>query len=171
MLPQRGTNPMQRKLYSDIKYRLPALLHVEDRTSMAASIESRVPFLDYRLVELASSIPEGLKLARGRTKHILRKSLNGVVPRAILARSDKNGFAVPLERWFNGPLNRFAREIIDSKTSRERGVLSETAARSAFKNDGPRIWATEIWKMLSIEMWYRVFIDRPCVEDVAPAFS
>jgi asparagine synthase (glutamine-hydrolysing) len=168
MLPPKGTGPMQQKLYWDIKYRLPALLHVEDRTSMAASLESRVPLLDYRLVELAGAIPDGLKLKRGQTKYILRRALDGLLPAPILARRDKIGFTLPLERWFTGPLNHFAREVIQSKAARERGIFAEGAAQKVLENGAGTNWASEIWLMLSIEMWYRTYIDSPS-ETVAPA--
>jgi asparagine synthase (glutamine-hydrolysing) len=163
-----GKTPLQDKLYWDIKYRLPALLHVEDRTSMAASLESRVPLLDYRLVEMAAAMPDNLKLRRGQTKYILRRALDGVLPDPILARRDKVGFTLPLEKWFNGPLNQFAREIIGSKTARERGIFSEAAERGIFEGLAGTNWASEIWLMISIEMWFRTFIDSPPGEGWAP---
>lgn len=168
-LPQRNDKtPLQHKLYWDMKCRLPALLHVEDRTSMAASLESRVPLLDYRLVEMAAAMPDNLKLSRGHTKYILRRALDGLLPDQILARRDKIGFTLPMERWFDGPLNQFAREIIGSKAARERGIFSEAAANGMFRGAAGTNWASEIWLMISIEMWFRTFIDSSPDEDPAP---
>jgi asparagine synthase (glutamine-hydrolysing) len=171
MFPQKSGTPLQHKLYWDIKYRLPALLHVEDRTSMAASLESRVPLLDYRLLELAGTIPDGLKLKHGQTKYIFRKALAGLLPDSILARTDKVGFTLPLEQWFKGPLKQFAREIIDSKTSRERGIFSKKALHRICARDAGAEWASEIWLMVSIEMWFRTFIDSPSGETSAPVLD
>ena len=91
---------MNKVLYYETKAWLPALLQVEDRMSMAWSIESRVPFLDKRLAELAFSMPSNIKFKNGLTKYILRKSMKGKVPEEILWRKDKLGFPVPLKEWF-----------------------------------------------------------------------
>jgi asparagine synthase (glutamine-hydrolysing) len=78
---------------------LPALLRYEDRNSMAWSIESRVPFLDYRLVELLAGLPDEAKLRRGVTKVVLRDALKGIIPESVRARTDKMGFVTPEEVW------------------------------------------------------------------------
>src|SRR6185369_10022380 len=85
---------LDRLLYTDIKTYLHELLMKQDQMSMATSVESRVPFLDHKLVEFTCSLPERLKLRGGTTKYILRESMKGVLPEAILSRS-KMGFPVP----------------------------------------------------------------------------
>ncbi|MCV2218230.1 asparagine synthase (glutamine-hydrolyzing) [Thauera sp. Sel9] len=87
-------------------YSVPSLLRYEDRNSMAWSVESRVPFLDYRLVEFAVRLPIGHKLRAGRTKAVLRHGLRGIVPDQILDRRDKMGFVTPQSQWMNGSLGK-----------------------------------------------------------------
>src|SRR5204862_3809880 len=83
----------------DLKTLLPALLQVEDRTSMAVSLESRVPLLDHRIVELVASMPPMVKFKGGRSKHIFREAVRPIVPADVYGRTDKMGFPVPLARW------------------------------------------------------------------------
>ena len=98
-LTDRGFD-LNRALHSDLtRYSIPQLLRYEDKNSMRWSIESRVPFLDYRLVELAMSLPSGYKIRKGTTKYILRKAMKGLVSDRILERKDKIGFATPDESW------------------------------------------------------------------------
>src|SRR5256885_15457295 len=83
----------------DLKTLLPALLQVEDRTSMAVSLESRVPLLDHRIVELVAAMPPKIKFKGGRSKHIFREVVRPIVPADVYARTDKMGFPVPLTEW------------------------------------------------------------------------
>ena len=99
--------------YFDLKTLLPALLHIEDRVSMAVSIESRVPLLDRRVAELAASIPPVMKFSGGKLKHILLKSIKDVLPREIVARRDKMGFPTPLNEWMKGPLREYVMDIFE----------------------------------------------------------
>jgi len=91
--------------------KLPILLHNEDRNSMAHSIESRVPFLDYRLVEFALSLPESYKINQGRTKYILRSSMQGILPDQIINRHDKMAFVTAEELWVKQNPEFFRKEI------------------------------------------------------------
>lgn len=93
---------------------LPMLLHFEDRNSMSFSIESRTPFLDYRLVEFLVSLPDHYKIYKGQTKYILRKGMEGIVPEKILQRHDKMGFATPETQWFYAKSENFKKRLIDS---------------------------------------------------------
>ncbi|MCP4723486.1 MAG: asparagine synthase (glutamine-hydrolyzing), partial [bacterium] len=94
-------------LYFEMTAWLPALLQVEDRMSMACSLESRVPFLDKRIVELAFSMPSNIKFKDGATKYILRKALDGKMPKEILWRTDKLGFPVPIKEWSDSVLRTY----------------------------------------------------------------
>src|SRR5215470_12678007 len=96
-----ATSFLDRLLYADIKTYLHELLMKQDQMSMATSVESRVPFLDHKLVEFTCRLPERLKLRGGTTKYILRESMKGILPDAILSRS-KMGFPVPIGAWFRG---------------------------------------------------------------------
>ena len=94
---------IQKNCYEQLIYSvLPQLLHSEDRNSMAHSLESRVPFLDFRLVEFNLSLPPELKIADGYTKQILRQSMSGILPEKIRMRVDKIGFATAEESWMKG---------------------------------------------------------------------
>ncbi len=99
---------------------LPALLHYEDRNSMAFSIESRVPFLDHRVVEYLATLPLNQKIRNGITKFILRKAIKGLVPEAIRCRMDKMGFVTPEEVWMKEGLRPFVLDILTSPSFRAR---------------------------------------------------
>lgn len=141
----------------DIKTLLPALLHVEDRASMAVSIESRVPLLDTRIVELAAMMPPALKFSGGRTKYILSQAAKSVLPKEIINRKDKMGFPVPLYEWFSGPLKDFVADILTSQKARSRNLYNIKEIRE--KINHPLKFDRSLWGALNIEMWHRVFID------------
>lgn len=94
-------NPYTAMFKFDIRNYLQALLHVEDRVSMAFSLESRVPILDHRIVELSARLPLSFKVRNDKNKYVLRKALKNILPPAILARKDKKGFPTPIEKWFD----------------------------------------------------------------------
>src|SRR6185436_6018504 len=102
----------------DLNTLLPALLQVEDRTSMAVSLESRVPLLDHRIVELAASMPPRVKFKGGRSKHIFREVVETIVPAEVSRRTDKMGFPVPLNRWYREePVRGFVADTMSSAAS------------------------------------------------------
>ena len=92
----------------DFKCLLPALLHVEDRMSMAHGLESRVPLLDHPLIEFAATVPADIKFQDGQMKHLIRLAFEDVLPEQLMQRRDKMGFPVPLKEWFSGELSGFA---------------------------------------------------------------
>ena len=108
---------------------LPELLHAEDRNSMAHSLEARVPFLDYRLVELSFSLDGGRLLERGTTKAILRRALADLLPPSVAARTDKLGFVTPEALWLRGPLGGVAADAFASQRFADRGFVDVAAAR------------------------------------------
>ena len=101
----------------DFKTLLPALLHVEDRVSMAHGLESRVPLLDHPLVELAATIPANIKFRAGSLKRVLRESMAPRLPKSIVQRKDKMGFPVPLTEWMQGEARDFIHDIFDSQAA------------------------------------------------------
>jgi asparagine synthase (glutamine-hydrolysing) len=145
----------------DFKTLLPALLHVEDRMSMAHGVESRVPFLDHRLVELVATIPANVKFQNGELKRLLRTAFSDKVPHAILQRKDKMGFPVPLQLWTkrNGSIKDFIFDTFRSEKAKARFYFS-----SGF--DIERLLAAEgmfsrnLWAFLSLELWQQQFHDR-----------
>jgi asparagine synthase (glutamine-hydrolysing) len=142
----------------DQKTLLPALLQIEDRVSMAVSIESRVPLLDRRIVDLVTSMPPPLKFQGGRTKHIFKKTIREFLPEKILNRKDKMGFPVPLAEWMKGGVVReFVSDTLLSQKSLERGVYREQALRNMIDQQG--VGARQLWGALSLELWHKEFID------------
>jgi asparagine synthase (glutamine-hydrolysing) len=148
---------INRITYFDFKGPLPALLHVEDRTSMAASIESRVPLLDHRIVEFMASIPPNIKFCGGRMKHLFKETVKNLVPPAILARKDKMGFPVPFAQWTRGVARDFVLETILSNRARQRGIYDMAAVERAVVNE--KEFGRVVWGLLCLELWHRIFID------------
>ncbi|HNT08774.1 asparagine synthase (glutamine-hydrolyzing) [Methanoculleus sp.] len=140
---------------------LPYLLHWEDRTSMAFSLEARVPYLDYRIVEFLASLPADQKIRNGVTKFILRKAIRGLVPDAIRCRMDKKGFATPEEVWMQGDMSEKVLEILSSETFRNRPYWSADAIEKSYRDFlvGKATYSSEIWRMVCCELWLRRFID------------
>jgi asparagine synthase (glutamine-hydrolysing) len=141
--------------------RLPELLHAEDRFSMAFSIESRVPFLDHRLVEFAAALPDRQKICRGETKAVLRWAMAGIVPKPVLERKDKMGYPTPAGAWLRQRCRDHLRDLFGSRTFRDRGIFEPTqVARrlESFLATGRGV--EDIWRWLGVEMWFRTFVDK-----------
>ncbi|MDD2696643.1 MAG: asparagine synthase (glutamine-hydrolyzing) [Candidatus Pacebacteria bacterium] len=148
-----------RMTHFDIKTLLPALLHVEDRTSMAVSLESRVPLLDHRILELSTKIPPTMKFKGGEAKHILKAAVKDFIPKEILERKEKIGFAVPLSEWYRKKeVKTFLRAVLLSKKARERGIYKIEGVKRLL--EGERKFGREIWGLLCLELWFRNFIDK-----------
>src|SRR5688572_23664090 len=147
-------------LYADVKTYLVELLMKQDQMSMSTSIESRVPFLDHRLVEFAARLPDRLKLSGFTTKRILREAIRGLLPERILTRK-KMGFPVPFDGWVRGPWNSVARDVLLDRRTRERGLVNTTAVAALLDDHrtGRRTAGDAIWALLNLELWYRTFID------------
>lgn len=131
---------------------LPSLLHYEDRNSMAFSIESRVPFLDHRLVEFVFSLDPSLKFYRGITKRALRESLKQYLPADIYSRKDKKGFVTPGEiKWLRGPLKHLLEQDMSQLTF--LNVRKSEAVISKFKS-GDNKNANLVWRLAVLNRWY-----------------
>jgi asparagine synthase (glutamine-hydrolysing) len=142
----------------DFKCLLPALLHVEDRMSMAHGLESRVPFLDHPLVEFAATVPADVKFAGGNTKHLLKSALGHELPQQIIDRRDKMGFPVPLKEWFSGELRDFVRDTFSSSAARTRPYMKPEAVLKNFGQAGR--FSRKTWGLISLEIWHQTFHDR-----------
>lgn len=142
----------------DIMTLLPALLHVEDRTSMMVSLESRVPLLDHRIVELAASMPPKIKFKGGRAKHIFREVVKDLLPEEIIERQDKMGFPVPLSIWYEkDPVRTFIRDILLGESAKKRGWYSTNAVEQIISRE--RTFGRSIWGLLCLELWAQTFFD------------
>lgn len=148
---------INRMTYFDLKGSLPALLHVEDRASMAASIESRVPLLDHRIVELMARVPPNVKFAGARMKHLLKEAVRNTVPAAIYERTDKMGFPTPLAQWTKGVAREFVRDILLSNRVQQRGLYNVAAIERAIERE--HAFGRIVWGLLCLEVWHRIFID------------
>lgn len=146
-------------LVTDLRTYLHELLMKQDQMSMAASIESRVPFLDHKLVEFAVSLPARMKLRGLTTKYILRRAMKGRVPPEILSRT-KMGFPVPVGTWLRGKFCTFLDEFVLGPRARERRLFDAAyvtdlvARHRAGENHTERLWA-----LINMEIWQRRFID------------
>jgi len=157
--PNPGSNPLQRALYWDLRNYLPALLHVEDRTSMSVSLESRVPLLDYRIVELAARIPAALKLRGLENKRIMRRAVAPLLPPAVVARKDKKGFPTPIEQWFAGPLRGWLTETLTDLGPTARELLDPAYVATLLREHGRTDHSRALWMALNTALWCATFID------------
>ncbi|NLX49871.1 MAG: asparagine synthase (glutamine-hydrolyzing) [Methanospirillum sp.] len=141
---------------------LPGLLHYEDRNSMRFSLEARVPFLDYRVVEYLASLPLDQKLRRGVTKRVLRRAIRGLVPEEIRCRMDKMGFVTPEEVWMGRELAPLVEEVFASASFRSRPYWDADAVAADFARfragNAPYSW--EVFRVFVTELWLRLFFDE-----------
>lgn len=149
----------------DLSTSLPALLQVEDRVSMAHGLESRVPLLDHRLVDLVASLPARRKFAGGELKYLLKRAAGDVVPERILQRKDKMGFPVPLHRWVQGASRDFVHDLLLSERARTRGLFDATQVERLLSIETP--FSRRVWGLLNIELWHRVFLDSPSISPLS----
>lgn len=150
---------IDRMLFNDYQNMLASILRTEDRMSMAHSIESRVPFLDYRLVELAASIPPSAKVSGDQPKLILKDVGRGLVPDSIIDRR-KQGFSAPVDSWFTGALAGEVRELLTGERAAARGwfepkYVDELLDRCLGRQKD--VW--RVWSLVTFETWCRIFID------------
>lgn len=135
-----------------------------DRASMAVSLETRAPLLDYRLAEFLATVPARLRYKDGVKKYLLKKSVQGLLPDSIIHRS-KMGFGVPLKHWFRKEAADFARETLLSQKARERGFFSVPEIEWALKNHATsgRDFSSRLWALLFFEAWCQKWLDQPVV--------
>jgi asparagine synthase (glutamine-hydrolysing) len=159
-LNRKSNSAMDRLLYADQKSYLVELLKKQDKMSMAASIESRVPFLDHKLVEFAAQVPQQFKL-RGRSgKYLVKRAMHQVLPKTILRRK-KMGFPIPLGHWFQRGFRGVVRSVLLSDRARDRGVYDGRFVSQLINEhvQGLRNHTDRLWLLLNFEIWARVFID------------
>jgi asparagine synthase (glutamine-hydrolysing) len=136
---------------------LPALLHVEDRVSMAVSLESRVPLLDHRIADLVATMPPALKFKGAEMKYIFKKVAGDLLPPSVSSRKDKMGFPVPLHIWARNHARGFFSDVLLSSACRERGLFDAAAVEHMLDEEGA--FSRRLWGLLNIELWHRTFID------------
>ena len=163
IIPVYNSNSLHEALLNHFKYKLEHLLKFSDRNSMFFSIESRVPFLDNRLVErsLASS-KNGKPIKSGWTKVMLRESMKGILIEDIRMRKDKIGFETPSNIWLhNNHFSKLIKDVLSSDRLIERNIFEKIQLKKLYKSylNQSEQSTEEIWKILTLELWYRKFID------------
>ena len=154
-------DPVDRALYVDVKtYLVDDILTKVDRMSMAASLETRVPLLDHRLIEFAATVPTSLKLRGGSSKYLLRELLARRVPRAILDRP-KRGFAAPIGEWLRGPLAGITQELLFDGRLDDRGIFHPPSVARLWNDHHRqrRDHRHRLWSLVMLELWFRQFVD------------
>lgn len=151
---------LDRLLYSDIKTYLHELLMKQDQMSMAASIESRVPFLDHRLVEFSSRMPSRMKLRNGSTKWVLREAMKGILPDEIISR-EKMGFPVPLAKWLRTTHRHVLDDYVLGDRALARGIFNESFVRRLVaEHTAGADHSERLFRLINFEIWMRRFIDK-----------
>lgn len=155
---------LDRLLYADTKTYLHELLMKQDQMSMAASIESRVPFLDHKLVEYTAQLPRRMKIRGRETKWILRQAMKGILPAEILERP-KMGFPVPVGEWFRNEFRSVVEEYVLSERSLARGIFKADFVREIVRrHDRGENHDQRLWFLVNFEIWQRLFFDGEAAE-------
>jgi asparagine synthase (glutamine-hydrolysing) len=157
---------LHRLLYTDIKTYLVELLMKQDQMSMAASIESRVPFLDHVLVEFTASIPAKYSIQGLSGKWILKRAMADLLP-AEIANRKKMGFPTPWEYWLAGPQLDDLERMLTGERALQRGLFRGEMVKRLFAEhrSGTRDHGNRIWRLLNLELWLRVCVDGQSLDD------
>jgi asparagine synthase (glutamine-hydrolysing) len=145
-------------VHFDMVASLPALLQVEDRVSMAVSLESRVPLLDKRIVELVTSMPPRMKFKGAEMKYILKRAVGELLPPEILNRKEKMGFPVPLHIWAKNRAGEFFKDVLFSQACRERELFNHDEIEKLIDNESA--FGRRLWGIINLELWFQTFIDN-----------
>ena len=162
--PQR--DDLSSMLYLDTKIWLPDnLLMKGDKMTMAASLEARIPLLDYKLIEYAASIPSNVKIKPFKAKYLLKRAYADLLPEPILTRK-KMGFNVPISIWFRGEQRNLITRLLLSERARSRGFLDSEFVASLLRDhlEGRTQYGNQLFILASLELWFRVFIDNSRLE-------
>src|SRR5438876_5816861 len=128
---------------------------------MAASLEVRVPFLNYELMELAARMPPRLKLRGLKRKYILKRAAEKLLPKEIVWRK-KAGFGAPIRSWLRGPLRPLVEDLLSEETIRKRGLFQPAAVRKIIEANlsGREDYNLQVFQLLTLELWQREFLDK-----------
>jgi asparagine synthase (glutamine-hydrolysing) len=157
----KGAAPLNQLLYVDLKTFLPCLnLMTTDKTSMAANLEVRVPFLNREMIEMAARMPPNLKLRGLKRKYILKRALETVLPRDVVWRK-KAGFGAPIRSWLRGPLRPLVNELLSEEAVSRRGIFRPREVRRVVDANfsGREDNNLQVFQLLGLEFWHREFID------------
>ena len=155
--PAHASAMFNRMTAYDLRTGLQSLLQVEDRMSMAVSLESRLPLLDHRIAGLMFRMPPLYKFRDGKSKAALLAATKTLLPEAVFSRKDKMGFPVPFSEWAKGPLKGFISDTLLGKAARERGIHKPEGIVRLLESGRPH--GRELWGILCLELWFQTFID------------
>jgi asparagine synthase (glutamine-hydrolysing) len=158
----KGAAPLNRLLYVDLKTFLPCLnLITTDKTSMAANLEVRVPFLNRRMIEFAARMPPELKLRGFKRKYILKRALEKVLPHDVVWRK-KAGFGAPIRSWLRGALRPLVTELLSEEVIRKRGLFRPEEVKRLINVNlsGREDLNLQVFQLLTLELWQRQFMDK-----------
>ncbi len=158
----RGADPLSQQQYVDIKtYLADDILVKVDRMSMAVSLEARVPFLDYRLVELVGRMPSTLRLRNGQTKYILKRAMRGILPEKILTRG-KEGFSIPIKNWLRAELRPMMFDLLSPERLRRQGYFAADYVESLMAQHlaGTANHSHQLWALMVFQKWYDWYMRR-----------
>jgi asparagine synthase (glutamine-hydrolysing) len=143
------------------------MLMKADKMTMASAVEERVPFLDHNITELTAKIPPNLKLNGLKDKYILRKAMEGIVPKDILKRK-KTRFFVPIHNWFTGELKELTKQVLDEEIIKKQGFFNYRYIEKIFKNYGKSrlFYSRQLWSLLSFQLWHKVYIEKVSPPDI-----
>ena len=157
----KAAAPLNQLLYVDLKTFLPCLnLMTTDKTSMAANLEVRVPFLNREMLALTARMPPELKLKGLKRKYILKKAAEKLLPHDVVWRK-KAGFGAPIRSWLRGPLQPMVDDLLSEETIRRRGLFRPEEVRRVIEANlsGREDFNLQVFQLLNLELWQRAFID------------
>lgn len=146
-----------RMTHFDFKTLLPALLHVEDRVSMAHGLEARVPMLDHPLVEFAATIPADVKFTNGELKRSLMQIARGTLPDSVVNRKDKMGFPTPFNEWARGSAKDYVFDLLSSSKAQSRQYINNKRVVEMVQRESK--FSRNLWAVFSLELWQQTFHD------------
>ncbi len=158
----RADSSLNRLLYVDFKTFMPALnLDTTDKTSMAANLEVRVPFLNHELVSLSERIPADLKIKGLKRKYILKKAVESLLPKEVIWRK-KAGFSAPVRSWLRTSLKPMIADLLSEETIKRRGLFDFREVRRIIEvnQSGKEDFNLQVFQLLNLEIWMREFIDK-----------
>ncbi|MBD3374904.1 asparagine synthase (glutamine-hydrolyzing) [candidate division KSB1 bacterium] len=157
-----STDPLDQQQYVDLTtYLVDDILVKVDRMSMATSLEARVPFLDHRFVEFAASLPSSLRLQKGKTKYILKRAMQGILPEQILSRG-KEGFSIPIKNWIKEELNPLMNDALSTDRLKETGLFAINSVHRMMNEHmaGQENHSHKLWALIVFQRWYRQYVKQ-----------
>jgi asparagine synthase (glutamine-hydrolysing) len=155
--------PLNQLLYVDLKTFLPCLnLMTTDKTSMAANLEVRVPFLNREMLEMAARMPPRLKLRGLKRKYVLKRALESVLPKDVVWRK-KAGFGAPIRSWLRGPLRPLIADLLSEDNVKRRGIFRPKEVKRVLDANfsGREDYNLHVFQLLGLELWHQTFLDQP----------